>query len=145
MSFRASTVNSCSSSARSGKGSPPSKTPSAAGFCTALPQGPAEAVLREVAEETGLLTAAMVRKVAVEDKLHSDTGQPRRTSFFFLQASADTSDAWDHQVNGDGGDAGLTFAGRLLPLPLEQPLADDQDAWLGHIDPRWTTVTVGSQ
>ncbi|WP_207309504.1 NUDIX domain-containing protein [Streptomyces kasugaensis] len=104
-----------------------------------------EAVLREVAEETGLLTAAMVRKAAVEDKLHSDTGQPRRTSFFFLQASADTSDAWDHQVNGDGDDAGVTFACRFLPFPLEQPLADDQDAWLGHIDPRWTTVTVGSQ
>ncbi|MEU7182161.1 MULTISPECIES: NUDIX domain-containing protein [Streptomyces] len=144
-SFRASTVNSCSSSARSGKGSPPSKTPSAAGFCTALPQGLKEAVLREVAEETGLLTATVVRKVAVEDKPHPDTGQPRRTSFFFLQASADTSDAWDHQVSCDGDDAGLTFACRFLPLPLEQPLADDQDAWLGHIDPRWTTVTVCSQ
>ncbi|MFE5739182.1 NUDIX hydrolase [Streptomyces celluloflavus] len=108
-------------------------------------EGMEEAVLREVAEETGLLTAAVVRKIAVEDKPHPDTGQPRRTSFFFLQASADTSDAWDHQVNGKGDDAGLTFAYRFLPLPLEQPLADDQDAWLGHIDPRWTTVTIGSQ
>ncbi|WP_190233361.1 MULTISPECIES: NUDIX hydrolase [Streptomyces] len=110
-----------------------------------MPQGLKEAVLREVAEETGLLAATVARKIALEDKPHPDTGQPQRTSFFFLQASADTSDAWDHQVNGDGDDAGLTFAGRLLPLPLEQPLADDQDAWLGHIDPRWTTVTVCSQ
>ncbi|MFE7398991.1 NUDIX domain-containing protein [Streptomyces sp. NPDC057557] len=104
-----------------------------------------EAVLREVAEETGLLTATVVRQIAVENKPHPDTGQPRRTSFFFLQAPADTSDAWDHQVNSDGDDAGLTFACRFLPLPLEQPLADDQDAWLGHIDPRWTTMTVDSQ
>ncbi|WP_093896446.1 NUDIX domain-containing protein [Streptomyces sp. Ncost-T10-10d] len=104
-----------------------------------------EAVLREVAEETGLLTATVVRQIAVENKPHPDTGQPRRTSFFLLQAPADTSDAWDHQVNGDGDDAGLTFSCRFLPLPLEQPLADDQDAWLGRIDPRWTTVTVDSQ
>jgi ADP-ribose pyrophosphatase YjhB (NUDIX family) len=104
-----------------------------------------EAVLREVAEETGLLTAAVVRQIAVESKPHPDTGQPRRTTFFFLQASAETRDAWKHHVKGDGEDVGLTFACRFLPLPLEQPLADDQDAWLGHICPCWTTVTVDSQ
>ena len=104
-----------------------------------------DAVLREVVEETGLLTATVVRQIAVEGKPHPDTGQPRRTTFFFLQASAETRDAWNHHVKGDGEDAGLIFACRFLPLPLEQPLADDQDAWLGHIDPRWTTVTVDSQ
>lgn len=104
-----------------------------------------EAVLREVAEETGLLTATVVRQIAVENKPHPDTGQPRRTTFFFLQASAETRDAWNHHVKGDGEDAGLVFACRFLALPLEQPLADDQDAWLGHIDSRWTTVTVDSQ
>ncbi|MFY1679369.1 NUDIX hydrolase [Streptomyces sp. WMMC905] len=104
-----------------------------------------EAVLREVAEETGLLTATVVRQIATENKSHPDTGQPRRTSFFFLQASAETPDAWDHHVNGDGDDAGLTFTCRFLPLPLEQPLADQQDAWLGRIDPRWTTVASDIQ
>lgn len=104
-----------------------------------------EAVLREVAEETGLLTATVVRQIAVEDKPHPDTGRARRTSFFFLQASAEIPDAWDHYVNGDGDDAGLTFTCRFLPLPLKEPLADDQDEWLGHIDPRWTTGTGDSQ
>ncbi|MCX4647573.1 hypothetical protein ACWGDS_42415 [Streptomyces sp. NPDC055059] len=32
-----------------------------------------------------------------------------------------------------------------IRLPMKQPLADDQDAWLGHIYPSWTTVTVNSQ
>ncbi|MCX4736709.1 NUDIX domain-containing protein [Streptomyces sp. NBC_01363] len=81
------------------------------------------AVLREVAEETGLSSATVVRRIAVEDKPHPDTGQPRRTTFFFLR-----------------DDAGLTFACRFLPLPLRRPLADEQDAWLGHIDPLWTTM-----
>jgi ADP-ribose pyrophosphatase YjhB (NUDIX family) len=108
-------------------------------------EGLEEAVLREFAEETGLLTATVVRQIAVEDKPHPDTGQPRRTSFFLLKAPADTPDAWVHHVNGDGDDAGLTFGCRFLPLPLKQPLADDQDAWLGRIDPRWTSVTVDGQ
>ncbi|MFB7114112.1 NUDIX domain-containing protein [Streptomyces sp. NPDC056190] len=108
-------------------------------------EGLEEAVLREVAEETGLLTAPVVRQIAVEDKPHPDTGQPRRTGFFYLQAPAGTPDAWEHHVHGDGDDADLTFACRFLPLPLKQPLADDQDAWLGRIDPRWTTVTGSSQ
>ncbi|WP_445525623.1 NUDIX domain-containing protein [Streptomyces cyslabdanicus] len=37
-------------------------------------QGLEEAVLREVAEETGLLTATVVRQLAVEDKPHPDMG-----------------------------------------------------------------------
>ena len=92
------------------------------------------AVLREVAEETGLLTATVIRQIAVEDRPHPVTGQPRRTTFFHLQAPADTPDAWEHHVHGDGEDAGLTFACRFVPLPLKQPLADDQDSWVGHID-----------
>ncbi|GGK16797.1 hypothetical protein GCM10011583_55920 [Streptomyces camponoticapitis] len=104
-----------------------------------------EAVLREVAEETGLLTATVVRQIAVEDKPHPETGQPRRTTFFFLRASVETPDAWDHRVTGGGEDVGLTFACRFLPLPLKKPLADDQDVWLGHLDPRWATVTGHSQ
>ncbi|MGW7079971.1 NUDIX hydrolase [Streptomyces sp. NPDC054866] len=104
-------------------------------------EGLEEAALREVAEETGLLTAAVARQIAVEDKPHPGTGQPRRTSFFYLQAPADTADAWEHHVHGDGDDAGLTFACRFLQLPLKQPLADGQDAWLGRIDPHWATDT----
>ncbi|MET7784373.1 MULTISPECIES: NUDIX hydrolase [Streptomyces] len=108
-------------------------------------EGLEEAVLREVAEETGLLAVTAVRQIAVEDKPHPDTGQPRRTSFFYLQAPADTPDEWGHHVHGGGDDAGLTFACRFLSLPLKQPLADDQDAWLARIDPRWATVTGDSQ
>ncbi|MBE1532665.1 NUDIX hydrolase [Actinomadura algeriensis] len=100
---------------------------------------PEQAVVREVAEETGLLGVSVVRRLTVEDKPHPITRRPRRTTYFHLRAPAATADAWHHTVRGEDGDAGLTFACRFLPLPLERPLADDQDAWLCHIDPRWTT------
>ncbi|MEW2356248.1 NUDIX domain-containing protein [Spirillospora sp. NPDC029432] len=101
------------------------------------------AVLREVAEETGLLTATVVRRLAVEDKPHPDTRQPRRTTYFHLQAPATAPDAWHHTVSGDDADSGLTFACRFTRLPLPRPLADHQDAWLPHINPLWTTRTTG--
>lgn len=91
------------------------------------------AVLREIAEETGLATAVPVRQIAVEDSPHPGTGQPRRTTFFLLRAPADTLDAWSHRVRGDDEDAGLVFACRFVPIPLPQPLADGQDAWLDRL------------
>jgi ADP-ribose pyrophosphatase YjhB (NUDIX family) len=100
-----------------------------------------QAVLREVFEETGLRTVSVVEQLAVENKPHPDTHQPRRTTYFHLQAPATTTDAWNHTVCGDGDDAGLAFACHFQPLPLKRPLADDQDAWLDRIDPRWTTPT----
>jgi len=99
-----------------------------------------QAVLREVTEETGLCTASVVQRLVVEEKPHPDTRRPRRTTYFHLQAPATTADAWNHTVRGDGDDHGLTFSCRFSPLPLSRPLADDQDAWLGRIDPRWTTL-----
>lgn len=96
-----------------------------------------DAVVREVGEETGLAGVSVVRRIAVEDKDHPDTGQPRRTTFFQLLAPPDTPDGWEHRVLGDGDDCGLLFQCRFLPLPLALPLADGQDAWLGLVDPRW--------
>lgn len=106
-------------------------------------EAPERAVLREVAEETGLFDAAVVRQLVVADKPHPHTQQPRRTTYFHLRAPATTPDAWTHRVAGDGVDAGYTFACRFVPLPLSHPLADDQDAWLGRVDPAYRTRADG--
>ncbi|QDY75247.1 NUDIX hydrolase [Streptomyces qinzhouensis] len=102
-----------------------------------------EAVLREVFEETGL-RVTVVRQIATENRPHPGTGLPRRTTFFYLRVPAETPDAWVHRVRGDGEDDGLTFDCRFLPLPLERPLADAQDTWLGCVDRRWTTAAGGA-
>ncbi|WP_405665933.1 NUDIX domain-containing protein [Streptomyces sp. NBC_01166] len=93
-----------------------------------------DAVLREVAEETGLLTADVIRPIAVDGSPHPQTRQPRRTTFFLLRAPEGSPDAWVHRVRGDGVDAGLTFACRFEALPLRRSLADGQDAWLGNLE-----------
>ncbi|MEV4319499.1 NUDIX domain-containing protein [Actinocrispum sp. NPDC049592] len=97
------------------------------------------AVLREALEETGLSGLTIVRPLTTEDKPHPDTGQPRRTTFFHVLAPIEAAGRWVHRVAGTGGDAGLMFACHFEPLPLRHPLADDQDAWLGLIDPALAT------
>lgn len=92
-----------------------------------------QAVLREVAEETGLTDVTVIGPIAVDDRPRADTGQPRRTTFFQLRARPDSADAWHHHVRGDGQDAGLEFACRFVPIPLVERLADAQDAWLSRI------------
>ncbi|MFI6304022.1 NUDIX domain-containing protein [Amycolatopsis thailandensis] len=98
-----------------------------------------KAVLREVAEETGVTGLAIVQVLTTEDKPHPETGQPRRTTYFHLSAPIDTADDWIHRAEGTGGDTGMMFACRFHPLPLPRSLADDQDVWLGLIDPALAT------
>ncbi|MFF0570106.1 NUDIX domain-containing protein [Streptomyces sp. NPDC004041] len=100
-------------------------------------EDPERAVLREVAEESGLTGARVVRRIAVDGRPHPETGQPRLTTFLLLDAPSQGPVEWEHRVSGDGGDAGMRFACRFAPLPLAHPLADGQDAHLGRVDPRW--------
>ncbi|MEU0484156.1 NUDIX domain-containing protein [Streptosporangium sp. NPDC006013] len=96
-----------------------------------------QAVLREVAEETGLTEVSIIGPIAVDNRPRADDGQLRQTTFFQLTAHPDGADAWQHHVRGDGEDAGLEFACRFVPIPLAKRLADAQDAWLSCIDRRW--------
>lgn len=97
------------------------------------------AVLREVFEETGLYDLAVHAEAHTEHRPDRATGIPRVTTFFALHPTLQTPDAWTHSVRGNGADAGMTFHCRFTPLPLQWPLADDQDAGLGLIDVDFTT------
>lgn len=99
-----------------------------------------EAVRREVFEETGLTDLRLGKQLATEDKPHPLTGQPRRTTFFTIEVDPGTPDAWEHVVGGADTDSGLIFTCRFEPLPLDQSLADHQDAWLELIDEGFATT-----
>ena len=98
------------------------------------------AVLRELAEETGLTDVRVVTALGTEDRPHPDSGLPRRTTYLHLQASSGVPDEWVHHVTGKGPDNGLRFACRFEPLPLDIRLADHQDVFLDQIDSRWATA-----
>ena len=70
----------------------------------------ADAVLREVAEETGLTAVMLGAALAVQQRPHPHTGQPRVTVFFHAR-TAEPRDAWTHTVAGPEGDEdhGLVF------------------------------------
>jgi len=99
-----------------------------------------DAVIREVREETGLERLRLRTQLVTHDKPHPLTGQPRSTTFFVIDAKTETADTWQHLVRGDDADDGLIFICRFAPLPLRQPLADHQDAWLDLIDPEFATI-----
>ncbi|MET8835840.1 NUDIX domain-containing protein [Micromonospora sp. NPDC004540] len=98
---------------------------------------PAEAAVREVAEETGLTGVAAVAELGVSEWPHPVTGQARQTTYVQLLATGGTAGTWVHRVAGDGEDGGLRFACRFVPLPLAGRLPDHQDEFLDRIAAAW--------
>jgi ADP-ribose pyrophosphatase YjhB (NUDIX family) len=92
-------------------------------------EDPAVAVVREVAEETGA-RAEVVRELGVVDAI-APRGEPRR-NFFFELTTVDPRNAWEHVVHGGGGDEGLVFVCRFVPLAGLPLLAGDED-FLGDL------------
>ncbi|NLU64852.1 NUDIX domain-containing protein [Rhodococcus sp. HNM0563] len=104
-------------------------------------EDPHAAALREVTEETGLALCRVIGTAGIDRRPHPVTGQPRHTHVLHLRAPDDAPDTWIHIVRSDDTDSGLRFACRFVPLPLSEPLADEQDLLLGELDPDWTTLT----
>jgi 8-oxo-dGTP pyrophosphatase MutT (NUDIX family) len=87
-------------------------------------EAPSDAVVREVQEETGL-TARVMRELGTLDAI-APKGEPRRNHFFALSTD-DTRDEWEHVVHGGGGDDGLVFVCRFVPLEPAPELIADAD------------------
>ncbi len=86
---------------------------------------PAVTVVREVYEETGV-RALVVRELGFADTLGPRRGDPRRNIFFALSTD-ESRDEWEHVVHGGGGDDGLVFVCRFVPVNALPPLAGDED------------------
>lgn len=97
-----------------------------------------DAALREVNEETGLIGLTYTSQLGGVEVAFDSVGGPSMTTFVQLTAPNDGRQSWQHQVTGDGEDAGMTFACRWEPLPLGVALADGQDAFL----PKLSLVSV---
>ncbi|MHB9757026.1 NUDIX domain-containing protein [Streptomyces sp. BYX5S] len=75
-----------------------------------------EAALREITEETGA-AVTLGAALAVQQRPHPHTGEPRVTVFFHARTT-DSRDAWTHTVTGGEGDAdrGMVFRCFFVPL-----------------------------
>jgi ADP-ribose pyrophosphatase YjhB (NUDIX family) len=85
-----------------------------------------EAALRESREETGATGVTLGSALAVQQRPHPHTGQPRVTVFFHAQTT-EPRDGWTHTVASGDGDNGLVF--RCYFVPVEEAarlLADNQ-------------------
>jgi 8-oxo-dGTP pyrophosphatase MutT (NUDIX family) len=81
-------------------------------------------LLRELEEEAGLTNARIVRKFAMFEPRTLPHGVAYTNHAFEVEAP-DAPDTWEHEVRGDGDDAGLVFVYRWEPLSAKLRL------WLG--------------
>ncbi|MGY0489976.1 NUDIX hydrolase [Streptomyces sp. WG-D5] len=102
-----------------------------------------EAALREIAEETGVAAVTLGAALAVQQRPHPHTGEPRVTVFFHARTT-DSRDAWTHTVTGGEGDAdrGMVFRCFFVPLrEAEELLADGQGEFVPLLERSGATVT----
>jgi len=94
---------------------------------------PEDAVMREVAEETGLEGCVLLAKLAVYDWPNPETGKINERHVFHLAAPQGTAEAWTW-VETDGGRVseleGYVFQFRWVPLDAEFELAGNQGDYL---------------
>ena len=90
------------------------------------------AAVREVAEETGLRDVDVLRRLGASDVM--DGPLAVRTHWLHAELRGPAPDAWEHVVQGSGGDAGWVHPLRWLPLPLEVALAPGHDAMLSALE-----------
>ena len=89
-------------------------------------------LLRELAEESGLDDARILRKFATYGPGELPHGKAYTNHAYELEAPG-APDEWEHTVVGDGDDAGLVFRYRWTPLDPEPSLWDGVDPVLARL------------
>lgn len=84
--------------------------------------------MREIAEESGLTSIRVVRKLAeVPDP---EWGNVRHT--YHVELAGDAPDHWTHRVRGKGEDAGMIFEYSWRPIDDTLHLVGHQDQWISQ-------------
>ena len=85
------------------------------------------AVVRELAEETGIRDATMVGCIDVYEWLNPATERWQRRHVYHLSANGTRPDHWLHRVSGVGEDQDMFFVCRWMPIgEAERALCGDQ-------------------
>lgn len=89
----------------------------------------AAALVREVAEESGLTNVKIIRKLA--EAVFPEWGNLRHV--FHVEVLGQVPDRWIHSVRGFGEDSGKQFEYSWVPLDWRLRLSGDQDRWLASL------------
>jgi ADP-ribose pyrophosphatase YjhB (NUDIX family) len=93
-------------------------------------------LLRELREEAGLENVRIVRRLRTYEPGELPHGVRYRNHVYEVEAPG-SPDAWEHEVFGDGDDAGLVFVYRWEPLDRGLSLWRGEDPVLAELDRRW--------
>ncbi|GAD51802.1 mutT/nudix family protein [Halarchaeum acidiphilum MH1-52-1] len=97
-------------------------------------EDPADAVLRELREETGLGDATLCAHVATDEWSHLTKPKAYRRYFYHVRVDA-VPDRWSHEVTGGGEDDGLVYACYWVDLATAaERLVREQGAYLDALD-----------
>jgi 8-oxo-dGTP diphosphatase len=89
-----------------------------------------QGVHREVAEETGLHDVRVIRMLP---EFEAEYENRYESHAFHLVSESETSDSWEHEVRGEGSDAGLVYVCRWVPLTQDLRLWNGRDPMLRHL------------
>jgi len=90
---------------------------------------PEEAVLREVAEESGLTTLHMQEKIGVFSYLHEQKKEWHERHVFILLPNNTLPERWTHTVTNGTDDKGLVFEYEWLPIAEKDQLESSQGVY----------------
>jgi 8-oxo-dGTP pyrophosphatase MutT (NUDIX family) len=89
-----------------------------------------EGLLRELAEETGIARAKIIRELP-DFECRYETFSDNHA--FHLTIEDDTPPHWEHRIRSEGSDAGLAILCRWVPFGLELPLWNEGDPMLARL------------
>jgi ADP-ribose pyrophosphatase YjhB (NUDIX family) len=87
-------------------------------------------LLRELAEETGLVGVRVVRELPDFEAAYRSLSENHA---FHLVAETETPESWEHEVSGEGSDTGLVYLCRWVPLTGDLHLWNGGDPMLRHL------------
>jgi ADP-ribose pyrophosphatase YjhB (NUDIX family) len=90
-----------------------------------------EGLRRELAEETGLTRVRIVRELAGFEAAYQTFCDNHA---FHVVVEEETPDSWEHEVHGDGVDAGMVHLCRWVPLDSDLQLWNGRDPMLEKLD-----------
>lgn len=98
-------------------------------------ESPAEAVQREIAEESGL-DVDSVRPLVADVWTRRTTPLKKYVRHFFHADVDEPRDQWRHVVSGDGPECGCTFRFSWIDLPADRSFALSLDDYVQHLPRR---------